>query len=111
MAETRSLKRDGGSATLEFALALPALVVVLALAMGCVRWALDAAQAQSAAAHGARIAIVDSDVEAIAAAERVLGSPGVTLSRADGWVTVCAPVPARLPLPAGFRCATARDEP
>jgi Flp pilus assembly protein TadG len=110
---TPMARSDRGSATVEFALAMPALVVVLVLALGCVRWALDAAQAQSAAAHAARVAIVEPDATAIAAAAHIArATPGdVTLRRAGSWVTVCVTVPAAPPLPAGARCSIAYDEP
>lgn len=104
---------ERGSVTVEFALALPALVVVLAFALAGARWALAAAHAQSAAAHGARAAIVEPDSRAVEVAARVAGiSPAaVNLSRASEWVTVCVPVAAVPPMPGGARCATAYDIP
>jgi hypothetical protein len=89
------------------------VVLVLVLAMGCVRWALAAAQAQSAAAQGARVAIVESNPVAVAAAAHVAGVPpgAVSLERSGSWVTVCVEVPAAVPMPTGQRCSTAYDEP
>jgi hypothetical protein len=98
--------------TVEFALALPALVIVLAVALGGVRWALAAASAQTAAAHGARVAIVDSDARARDVAARLAGaSESITVSRDGDWVTVCVPIPPAPPMPGGTRCASAYDAP
>jgi len=103
--------------TAEFALALPAFVVVVALAMASMGWALGAARAQQAAAEGARSAIVSEDAHALAVAARVASGQGsgiagqVRIVRADGFVTVCVGIPARGLFPQGERCATARDAP
>jgi len=103
--------------TLEFALALPAFLLVLAFAMASIGWALGAARAQQAAGEGARSAIVSDDAQALAVAARVASGPGngaalpVRITRADGFVTVCVGVPARGLLAESERCATARDAP
>jgi hypothetical protein len=99
--------------SVEFALALPVLVVVLAMGLAGVRWALAAANSQTAAAQGARVAIVESDARAREVAGHVAsaGQVGVTVEREGDWVTVCVPVPPVPPIPGGNRCATAYDEP
>lgn len=106
----RACREARGSASVEFALVLPALVLVLAWCLGAVAWALQAAQAQRAAAEGARVAITGSDAAALAAAS-ALGGQGVQVSRDGHVVTVCVAVPSRMALPAGRRCAAAWDRP
>lgn len=101
---------EQGSASVEFALVLPVLVLVLAWCLGAAAWALQAAQAQRAAAEGARVAITGSDAAALAATAR-LGGQRAHVSRDGQVVTVCVPVPARMALPAGQRCASAWDRP
>lgn len=104
-----------GSATVEFALGMPAVVLVLALAVSCTSWATDAARAQHAASEGARAAIVGTDAAALGVARHAAGlatgHPGAVLARDGTFVTVCVAVPARMPMPQGQRCATSRDAP
>ena len=101
---------DSGSTTVEFALGLPSLVVVLAFALSGVAWALDVESAQRGAAEAARMAIVDSDTAAIAVAKRTTGASDVSLDRSGDYVTACVAF-ARAPWPVVTRCATARDRP
>ena len=86
---------DRGSATVEFAVALPAVALVLGLVLGSATWAVGAIRAQHAANEGARAAVVGTPADARAAAERVAG-PGavVTVTRADAWITVTVDAPA-----------------
>lgn len=100
--------REAGSATVEFALGLPSLVMVLAIGLSAISWGLRIEAAQRGAAEAARAAIVDSDAAAVAVGVRVAGEPGVHIARSDGWVTACVTA-ERPPWPAVTRCATARD--
>lgn len=101
---------DSGSTTVEFALGLPSLVVVLAFALSGVAWALTIESAQRGAAEAARTAIVQSDAEAIAVGKRASGESDVSVVRSGNFVTACVSV-TRAPWPAVTRCATARDRP
>jgi hypothetical protein len=100
---------DVGSATVEFALALPAVVAVLALGLGTVGWTLAAARAQHAAGEGARAAVVGSHADAVEAAFAA-GGAGATVTVSGGYVRVCVPVRAVSLVPASERCATAREQ-
>lgn len=101
---------ERGSVTVEFALALPALVLVLGLMLSACRWAMDVAVAQSAAGEAARVAITSSDADAEAVGRRISPGAAVTVSRGDGSITACVTV-ERHPWPGGTRCAIAADRP
>jgi Flp pilus assembly protein TadG len=105
-----SIRGDAGSATVEFALGLPSLVMVLAFALSAVSWALDIESAQRGAAEAARAAIVESDEVAAAVATTSSGEREVSIVRSGGFVTACVIV-TRAPWPAVVRCATAWDQP
>lgn len=101
---------DRGSVTVEFALGLPSVVLVLALAVSAIAWTLDVEMAQRGASEAARAAIVESDSHARAVAAKVSASAQVTVSHAGQFVTVCV-TGRRAPWPSFTRCATARDVP
>lgn len=101
---------DGGSVTVEFALILPAVVAVLALAMSAGAWALEMGAAQRGASEAARAAITSSDSRAVEVGMRTSGGMRVTLTRESGFVTACAVV-HKPPWPDSTRCASARDSP
>jgi len=105
----RSAPQARGSVSVEFALTLPAVVLVLAWSLAAVAWGLDAAQAQRTAAEGARVALTESDARAL----EVVRSRGreARVVRTDQVITVCVSVPARLLLPTGERCAWAWARP
>lgn len=105
-----SARGERGSATVEFALGLPSVVVVLAFALSAVAWALDLEAAQRGAGEAARAAIVESDAAAVAVAKAASGERDVSVARSGGFVTACVTV-TRAPWPAVARCATARDRP
>ena len=91
---------DHGSATVEFALTLPAVVLVLAGVLAGTSHAADAVVAREAAAVAARVALVDgqSAGEAAGAAvapERV----SVTVTTDSGWWVATATVAVPGPLP------------
>ena len=106
----RSIRGEAGSTTVEFALGLPSLVLVLAFALSAVAWALDIESAQRGAAEAARAAIVESDAVAAAVATTSSGERDVSIVRSGGFVTACVIV-TRTPWPAVARCATAWDQP
>lgn len=94
------MRGDRGSATVEFALTLPAAVLVLAAVLGGVRHAADAVVAREAAATAVRVALVEGEASGARAGEAV--SPGnvtVRLSTADGWWIAVATFRVRGPLP------------
>ena len=87
---------DRGSATVEFALTLPAVVLIVGIVLAGARFAADAAVARDAAATAARVALVDGEAAGEEAGRAV--SPGrvrVTLTTSGGWwvanVVVVAP--------------------
>ena len=106
----RFIRGEAGSTTVEFALGLPSLVLVLALALSAVAWALVIESAQRGAAEAARAAIVESDAVAAAVTRTSSGERDVSIVRSGGFVTACVTV-TRAPWPAIARCATARDQP
>ena len=86
---------DGGSATVEFAVALPAVALVLGLVLGSATWSVGAIRAQHAANEAARVAIVGTPAEARAAALRVAGEGAAVAVTRDGvWITVTVDAPA-----------------
>ena len=89
-------ERDRGSATVEFAVALPAVALVLGLILGCATWGVGAIRVQHAANEAARVAIVDSAASAVASAEHIAG-PGASarVTRDGEWILVAVDVPAR----------------
>ena len=90
---------DRGSVTAEFAVAVPAIVIVLALGVGVLGSTATAVRLQHVAAESARLIGRGDD----ARAQAVLGEIGATMSvaRRDGLVCVetSAPVAGTLPLP------------
>ncbi|MCB2412838.1 hypothetical protein LGT39_08265 [Demequina sp. TTPB684] len=95
--------------TVEFALGLPSVVLVMALAISALAWMLDVQVAQRGAGEAARAAITSSDVEAAAVGRRVSGQSDVSVVRSGEYVTACV-AGRRSPWPAYERCATARSQ-
>lgn len=86
---------EAGSATVEFAVALPAVALVLGLILGSATWGVGAIRAQHAANEAARIAIAGTPSEARAAAQRVAGSAASVSVVSDGrWIEVTLDAPA-----------------
>jgi len=96
--------------TVEFALGLPSVVLVLALALSAIAWTFDVQAAQRGASEAARAAIVEPDARAAAVGKRVSGTGSVTISHTAHFVTACVEG-RRAPWPAYERCATARSAP
>ena len=87
--------RDDGSATVEFAVALPAVALVLGLVLGSATWGVGAIRTQHAANEAARAAIVGTSADARAAGERVAGAGSVvTVTRDGAWITIGVDAPA-----------------
>lgn len=75
----RPRRRDAGMATAEFAVALPAIVLVLALAVTVVGAALDQVRCVDAARAGARAAARGDTQAAVVALARDLAPGGATV--------------------------------
>lgn len=83
---------------MEFALTLPAVVLVIAAVLAGARYATDAAVAREAAATAARVALVDGEAAGERAGRALApGRARVSVTTSDGWwvatVTVVAPGP------------------
>ncbi len=105
---TRRWGDDRGAVSAEFAVALPAVVIVLVLGIGVLSSASTAVRLQHAVTEAARLA-GRGDPQALAA---VAAGPGsASVERVDGLVCVSAstPVPGPLPLPAVRARACALD--
>lgn len=94
----RRLGDDRGSVVAEFAVALPALVLVLLLGAGALDAAATRVRLQDASADAARL-IARGEGEARAAAVVAEAVPGMTLavSHTSDLVCVDAAAPARIP--------------
>jgi len=81
--------RERGSATVEFAMVLPGIAVLLASLGVAAQLGIAAIRAQDAASMAARIAITDGDAEARAAAWRVAGTDAdVRIAHDGAWIRV-----------------------
>ena len=99
----RQAGRDTGSVTSEFALALPAVLVLLALALGAVRVVVTQVQCLDAARAGARVAARGEAPEVVRAAARAAAPDGasVSVTRSAGTVLVEVRSDQRLAGPLG----------
>lgn len=79
---------DRGSVTVEFAAALPAVVLVLGLMVAALAWARAGVEATEAAALGARIAAVEGTDAAQEELGRVLPQAHTRVSHVGGRVEV-----------------------
>lgn len=102
-------RSDTGSVSVEFALALPAIVAVLAACLSAGAWMLDISATQRAASEAARVGIVGTDAEALAAGARIAPHAGVRMSRTGSDVIACASTSNRW-WPRVTRCSTARSQ-
>jgi Flp pilus assembly protein TadG len=101
-------RRDRGSATVELAIALPALALVLAVLLAVGVAVVSQVRLAEAARAGAREAALGSSDSAVAVAARTVAGPDATTAvvRANGLVqvTVAVQLPlAGLPWPGGGR--------
>lgn len=93
------LHSDRGAVVAEFAISLPAVIVLLAVVLGSAGVGAQHVRAQDAAADAARLlGRGESDARALALVRRSL--PGATLeaARADGLVCATVRAPARVVL-------------
>ena len=100
------MRGDRGSATVEFAMTLPAVAIVLAVVLGGARHAADAAVASNAAATAARVALVDGEAAGEAAGRNVANAVTVRLTKSGQWWIARATL--RVPGPLPDVTATAR---
>ena len=94
-----SFRDDHGLVTTEIAIAIPALLLVVGLVIGAVRWAMDAVTATSVAAETARdISRGESESERLAAAKRIVGLADWSARSGATELCVDALFPPPLPL-------------
>lgn len=77
-------RRDAGSVTAEFALLLPAVVVLLALALGAVRVVVTQVQCVDAARAAARAAARGESLDVVERVARAAGPAGARVRVEDG---------------------------
>ncbi|MBN9177855.1 MAG: TadE family protein [Microbacterium sp.] len=91
---------ERGSATAEFAVVLPAVVLVVALAIGGLAAAGRQVRLEHGAAQASRLAARgESDARVTAIVAAVAGGAVESVSRDGGLVCVVASAPAGVPLP------------
>jgi hypothetical protein len=100
---------ERGSVTAEFAVAVPAVVIVLALGVGVLGSAATAVRLQHVSSESARLLGRGDEARAHAALAEIGGS--MSVSRREGLVCIdaSAPVPLTLPLPPVTARACALD--
>lgn len=111
--------RDAGTATAELAVAVPVLVVVLAVGLAAVRLGADRVRAVDAAHTGARLVARGEPVPAARHAALAVAAPGalleISVAGEQVHAVVTTPVPALLVRlgvrPGAPAVATARLEP
>jgi Flp pilus assembly protein TadG len=92
--------RDDGTVSVELALALPSVVVVLGLVMAGGVWLRADITATHAASSAARIALTQGEAAGTAAAERMTGGTAyVSDGGGGGWITARVVVPVGGPMP------------
>ena len=75
--------------TVEIAMTLPAVVIVLGIVLSTMSWAHLHLNAQHAATTSARIALTHDDAAAAAAAQAIAGSDAqVSIRRQHPWIVV-----------------------
>ena len=94
-----SSRDEKGLVTLEIAIAIPALLLVVGLIIGVIRWSMDAVTATSVASESARdIVRGEPEGERIAAAERIVSLADWSARVLPLEVCVDARFPPPLPL-------------
>lgn len=89
---------ERGSVSVEFALALPSVVLVLGFILAGATWVRADIGATQAAATAARIALTDGDEAGVAAGVRVSNGV-VSVTREAGWIVARVTVPGTGPVP------------
>jgi hypothetical protein len=94
--------------TVEFALTLPAVALVLGGVLGAARYQADAVVAQESAATAARVALVDGQAAGERAGRGVApGRVAVEVTASDGWWIAVATISEAGPLPDAVAVARA----
>lgn len=83
-----AVERERGSITVEFALALPAVVMVLGMVLAAVTWCAAAVRVADVASTTARYAAVHGTAAAQQRAGSTAQPEDVAITTSDGWVTV-----------------------
>ena len=95
----RSSRDERGLVTTEIAIAIPALILVVGLVIGALRWSMDAISATSVAAETARAIIRgESEASSLAASEKGLPVADWSVRTEPLEVCVDAQFPPPLPL-------------
>ncbi|MDE0571840.1 hypothetical protein ON058_00225 [Demequina sp. B12] len=102
--------RERGSVTAEFALVLPAVVLVVGLVFAALGWAGHRLAAQDLAALAARTAAVEGTGAAEAAVAQARADASVTFSHTAPWVRATVTLDGAPWLPAATAVVTARTE-
>lgn len=97
--------------TAEFALLLPAVVVIVGLVMSALAWGGAHLRAHDLASMAARAAAVEGDDEARTAVAQVESGAALSLSRSGNWVSATVSLDSVAWLPAADARVTARAEP
>jgi Flp pilus assembly protein TadG len=104
--KTRGGSEDAGTVTVELALALPSVVLVMGIVMAGGMWLRTEIIATSAAATAARVAMTDGVAAAQATAERVSGGDAggavravVALEDGGTWIVARVVVTGSGPMP------------
>ncbi|MEI2766415.1 MAG: TadE family type IV pilus minor pilin [Dermatophilaceae bacterium] len=95
-------RRDRGMVTAELAAALPALLLVLAVAVGALGAGIDQIRCIDAARLGARALARGDPIDAALATARAVAPPGAQLNASTAGATVTLSVSVRHALPGGF---------
>lgn len=99
MAHSASCRDDRGLVTAEIAIVIPALLLVVGLVIGAIRWAMEAVTATSVAAESARDVVQgETDDEVIRSAHRIVSMATWSVRREPLEVCVDAIFPPPLPL-------------
>jgi hypothetical protein len=99
VAHSASSRDEQGLVTLEIAIVIPAMLLVVGLMIGAIRWSMDAVTATSVAAETARnIVRGEPSDQQIAASERAVGSAEWSYRLEPFDVCVEARLPPPLPL-------------
>jgi len=95
----RSSRDERGLVTTELAIAIPALILVVGLVIGAIRWSMDAISATSVAAETARkIVRGDPEASSVAASEKIVPLAEWSVRREPLEICVDARFPPPLPL-------------
>lgn len=91
---------DAGAAAAEFAVAVPAVVVVLLLAIGMLNASGTQVRLEQAAAHAARLVARGEDpARAAGVVTKLVGGASLTLHEDGDFVCAAVSAPHALPLP------------